>query len=91
MENIDISRFGHYIMSAKRTNRKDLINNNRRQGDNGTIESINQENCVYPNMKTEKKRLDSRKKMSENKVKFNGKVLLLGFGGIGRPLHYQLM
>ena len=42
-------------------------------------------------MKTEKQRLDSYKKMTENKVKFNGKVFLLGFGGIGRPLLYQLM
>jgi homospermidine synthase len=29
--------------------------------------------------------------MTENKVKFNGKVYLLGFGGIGRPLLYQFM
>ena len=88
MENSDILHCGPYTMSAKRTNTKDLINNNRRQGDTATIEYINQENCVYPNMKTEKQRLDSYKKMTENKIKFNGKVFLLGFGGIGRPLLY---
>lgn len=29
--------------------------------------------------------------MTENKVKFDGKIYLLGFGGVGRPLLYQLM
>jgi hypothetical protein len=41
MENSDILHCGPYTMSAKRTNTKDLINNNRRQGDTATIEYIN--------------------------------------------------
>jgi ATP-dependent protease Clp ATPase subunit len=79
-------------MSSQRTNTKDLINRNRREGDSATIKYINQENVVYPHYKLEEQRLEGYKKMTENKIDFKDKkIYLLGFGGIGRPLLYQIL
>ena len=76
--------YAPYVVPENQINSKDMVNPKDHELDLKTYKEYN----IFPSYDTEEKRSAHLNKLINNKLEFNNKLYIIGFGGEGRPFLY---